>query len=127
LFQHDVGHASVTEALTVLPRNDDRVDWALVDDLCHGTARRREELDAVIAPYLSGWTLQRLASSDRVVLRMALYELTYAPTPPAVVINEAVDLAKRYGTDESGAFVNGVLGAIQRGRSDAVGPRSAPH
>ena len=109
-----------------LTRGDERVDWALVDELCHGTARRQPELDALIAPHLSGWTLDRLASSDRVVLRMALYELTYAPTPPAVVINEAVDLAKRYGTDQSGAFVNGVLGAIQRDRSDAVGPQSSP-
>jgi N utilization substance protein B len=127
LFQHDVGHAPIAEALAALPRDDDRVDWALVDDLCHGTADRREELDAVIAPHLSGWTLERLASSDRVVLRMAVYELSHTPTAAAVVINEAVDLAKRYGTDDSGAFVNGVLGAIQRGRSGVVGRQPTPH
>jgi N utilization substance protein B len=126
LFQHDVGHAPIGEALAVLPRDDVRVDWAFVDELCRGTARRQPELDGVIASHLSGWTLERLANSDRVVLRMALYELTHLPTPAAVVINEAVDLAKRYGTDDSGAFVNGVLGAIQRERSGAIGSRSSP-
>jgi N utilization substance protein B len=126
LFQHDVGHAPINEALAAFSRSDDRIDWALVDELCHGTARRQQDLDALIAPHLSGWTLERLASSDRVALRMALYELLHTTTPASVVINEAVDLAKRYGTDESGKFVNGVLGAIQRERSGAIGSRSSP-
>ena len=125
LFQHDVGHAPINEALAALARDDGRVDWAFVDDLCRGAARLQQELDALIARHLAGWTLDRLASSDRVVLRMALYELMHTTTPPAVVINEAVDLAKRYGTDESGAFVNGVLGAVQRERT-AIGSRSSP-
>jgi transcription antitermination protein NusB len=126
LFQHDVGHAPINEALAALPRDDHRIDWALVDELCRGAAGRQQDLDALIARHLSGWTLERLASSDRVVLRMALYELIHTSTPAAVVINEAVDLAKRYGTDESGAFVNGVLRVIQRERSDAIGSRSSP-
>jgi N utilization substance protein B len=60
------------------------------------------------------WPIDRLANTDRSVLRLAAYELLHTETPPQVVINEAVELAKRYGTEDSGRFVNGVLGALAR-------------
>lgn len=119
LFQHDVGRLPVDEALAVARGAGGGADWHLVEDLCTGTARHMEELDRIIERHLSGWTLDRLASADRVVLRMALYELRYLGTPPGVAISEAVELAKRYGTGESGRFVNGVLGAIVREESRA--------
>jgi N utilization substance protein B len=125
LFQHDVGRVPVAEALELARREETGGDWAFVEALCFGVAQRRPELDAVIAAHLAGWTLDRLANIDRVILRMALYELCYLPTPPGVVINEAVELAKRYGTDASGRFVNGVLAAIHRERSRAAGSESA--
>jgi N utilization substance protein B len=126
LFQHDVGHLPVNEALDLANRHDPQVDWPFVEALCRGVAEHRAELDALIARHLIGWTLDRIASSDRVVLRLALYELRYLSTPPGAVINEAVELAKRYGTDESGRFVNGVLGAIHREGSHAAGSQPAP-
>jgi N utilization substance protein B len=123
LFQNEVGRLPIQEALALARRDEPGVDWTFVEELCRGVAGRRADLDGLISPHLSGWTLERLASVDRVILRMALYELRYFVTPPAVVINEAVELAKRYGTDESGRFVNGVLGAIFREGSHAPGPR----
>lgn len=126
LFQHDVGRVPIEEAIAGARADDPSIDWAFVDALCRGVARHRAELDALIAPHLSGWTLERLASVDRVILRMALYELRHFATPPGAVINEAVELAKRYGTDESGGFVNGVLGTIVREESRAGGSGPAP-
>ena len=76
---------------------------------------RLEEIDALIQSYLKkNWTLLRLASADRNILRLAVYELKFAEDkiPVGVAINEAVKLAKKYGTDDSGRFVNGVLDAI---------------
>ncbi|MBL8048710.1 MAG: transcription antitermination factor NusB [Chthonomonas sp.] len=71
-------------------------------------------IDSVITPHLArGWTLDRIAMTDLTALRMAVFELYHVPSiPPRVTINEAVNLAKRFGTPESGKFVNGVLGAI---------------
>jgi len=81
-----------------------------VRDLVLGTLEHSDESDALIAPLLQGWTLDRLPTIDRLVLRMSVYELTYhRETPRAVVLNEAVELAKKFSTDDSGRYVNGVL------------------
>lgn len=83
---------------------------AFLGELVLGTLDYGAEADALIAPLLQGWTLERLPTVDRLVLRMALYELNRRrDTPRAVVINEAIELAKKYSTEESGGFVNGVL------------------
>ncbi len=119
LFQHDVGRVPVDEALAIARSGGSGAEWTMAEALCTGTALHVEELDRIIERHLSDWTLDRLASADRVILRMALYELRYMGTPPGVVISEAVELAKRYGTGESGRFVNGVLGAIVREGSRA--------
>jgi N utilization substance protein B len=74
-----------------------------------------EEIDGLIAEHARGWSLERMAMTDRNVLRLATAELLTEPqTPTAVVLDEAVELAKRFGTDDSGRFVNGVLAAIAR-------------
>lgn len=84
-------------------------------DLVAGVADHQEALDPVIAANAKGWTLQRMPSIDRTVLRIAAFELSERPdVPVAVVIDEAVELAKRFSTDDSGRFVNGVLSAIAR-------------
>ena len=77
-----------------------------------GVSARREELDARIEAVSERWPLHRMAAVDRAILRLALYELEYEARPTAVVIDEAVELAKRYSTRDSGAFVNGILAAL---------------
>lgn len=90
-------------------------DYRFFDELVAGASARRGELDSLIEGHAEGWPLHRMAVVDRNLLRLALYELTAEPkTPAAVVINEAVELAKAYGTAESGKFINGILGRIAR-------------
>ncbi|MFZ5453182.1 MAG: transcription antitermination factor NusB [Thermodesulfobacteriota bacterium] len=82
--------------------------------LVEGVATHLEELDALIARHSEHWRLERMAAVDRNLLRLAAYELLYEPKiPPKVVINEAVELAKLYGTEVSGAFVNGILDRLR--------------
>ncbi len=87
---------------------------AFLNDLVAGVASHLNELDELLRRFSEHWRLERMTLVDRNLLRLAAYELLYEPeVPPKVVINEAVDLAKRYGTEESGAFVNGVLDHIR--------------
>jgi N utilization substance protein B len=90
-------------------------------ELVRGTIGQTEALDALIGRHASNWRVDRLAVIDRLILRMAAWELGHVPdTPPAVVLNEAIELARAFGTDESPRFVNGVLDAIHRAlRPDA--------
>jgi N utilization substance protein B len=81
--------------------------------LVEGVAENQGRLDEVIAAHAKGWTLARMPTIDRTVLRIAGFELLGRPdVPVAVVLNEAVELAKRFSTDDSGRFVNGVLSAL---------------
>lgn len=85
----------------------------LTRTLVEGVGSRRSELDAAIARHSRGWTIERMPLIDRTVLRIAGFELLARPdVPVAVVLDEAVELAKRFSTDESGRFVNGVLAAL---------------
>lgn len=89
-----------------------------VGALCRGVAARLSEIDSTLAQFTTDWSGERLAATDRSVLRMAAYEILYCgDTPVAVAINEAVNLAKKFGTQESGKFVNGVLGSLARQRA----------
>jgi N utilization substance protein B len=90
-------------------------DTAFIERLVKGTIEHVEELDTVLQPLAPEWPIPQIARMDRVVLRMGLYELTYeTATPPKVVINEAVELAKAFGGDNSSKFINGVLGSAYR-------------
>jgi N utilization substance protein B len=85
----------------------------LTTQLVSGVGEHRERLDAAIASRAKGWTLERMPVIDLNVLRIASYELAERPdVPVAVVLDEAVELAKRFSTDDSGRFVNGVLSAL---------------
>jgi len=87
-------------------------------ELVDGVYAVREQLDAKIAEAAERWRIERMAVVDRNVLRMALYEMNRQPqTPAAVVIDEAIEVARRFGSEESAKFVNGVLDALRR---DAV-------
>lgn len=80
--------------------------------LVSGVLQHREHLDALIQKHAPAWPVSQIAIVDRNILRIALYELSGATaTPPKVAINEAVDLAKQFGSDNSSRFINGVLGA----------------
>jgi len=94
---------------------------AMAERLVAGAHARVPELDAAIAGAAANWRLDRIAPVDRTILRLGAYELAAEPhTPPAVVLDEAVELAKRFGEADSPAFVNGVLDAIRR--SLRIGP-----
>ncbi len=82
-------------------------------DLVSGVGAHLEEIDERIRRFARGWALERMPVLDRTVLRMGIYELLHHPdVPTGVVISEAVELAKRYSTDDSGRFVNGMLSSI---------------
>jgi N utilization substance protein B len=87
----------------------------LVRLLVEGVADHEPDLDEIIARYASGWSLERMPTLDLLILRLATFELrNRAEVPIAVAIDEAVELAKRFSTDDSGRFINGVLASIAR-------------
>ena len=94
-------------------------DKTFLENLTFGVRERQEELDGVIAQYAQGWALNRLAKVDLTILRMAVYEIRYMPEiPVGATVNEAVELAKRFGEDKSPGFINGILGSVARARSN---------
>jgi len=87
---------------------------AYLQELVAGVDSHLDELDAFIVRFSEHWRLERMTVVDRNLLRLAIYELLYQPRiPPKVVINEAVELAKRYGSEASGGFVNGILDQVR--------------
>ena len=115
----------------VLKRNvaryaDPLDDKAFVSRIVHGVSKTASELDATLGPIAPEWPIDQIARIDRVILRMGLYELTYErDTPPKVVINEAVELAKAFGGESSSKFINGVLGTALKRRDGETGDESA--
>jgi len=83
-------------------------------ELAEAVSARAQELDAAITAAAEGWTADRLGAVERNVLRIGTYELEAESVPPEVAINEAVELAKRYATEDAGRLVNGILGRIAR-------------
>lgn len=118
LYQIDVGgkpiEEAVEEVLSVAALEPTDAD--LVRQLVQGVFQTQlTELDPLIQQYSRGWTIDRMAVIDRNLLRLAIYELRHNPEQPyKVVINDAIELAKKYSTAESGRFVNGILGAVVR-------------
>ncbi|MBE9565697.1 MAG: transcription antitermination factor NusB [Proteobacteria bacterium] len=123
LFQVDVGGMKSEEAIDLAfaqePR--DAQTLAFARDLVEGVVNQRARIDAVIEKYARDWTLERMANIDRNVLRLAICELLFMPDiPPSVTVDEAVELAKKYSTAESGRFVNGILGNLVRHLDDEL-------
>jgi N utilization substance protein B len=117
LFQWEVGaHSPEKVVASFLPghnANADVKDFAR--GLFEGTVEHVESIDPLLRRHAEHWKLERMAAVDRNVLRLALYELLHHPeTPPAVVINEALELARRFSAAESVEFVNGVLDAVRK-------------
>ena len=82
--------------------------------LARGAVSALSEIDLLIAQHTDNWRSERLAVVDRLIMRLAVYELLFEKTPPAVVINEALELAKTFSGDRAVAFINGVLDAVRR-------------
>jgi transcription antitermination protein NusB len=124
LFQIDMGGSEIAEATSTFWEGKRVTIEArrFAESLAQGTIAHLTEIDARLREGLVHWRLPRIAAVDRSVLRMAVYELLHEKeTPPVVVIDEAIELAKRYGGEESGLFVNGVLDGIRK-RLAAPGP-----
>lgn len=85
---------------------------AFAKELITGVVAHRTPLDETLAAHAKNWRLERMATVDRNVLRLAVFELCYSTTPAAVVIDEAVELARRFGGEKSPSFVNGILDAV---------------
>jgi len=84
------------------------------NDLFEGAAKDVAALDEIIVKQAINWRFERLAAIDRAILRLAIYELRVADTPPKVVLNEAVEMAKKFSSEEAGSFVNGILDAVHK-------------
>jgi transcription antitermination protein NusB len=108
----------------VLARNISRYeetieDKAFIENLVRGVDTKASELDDIIRPVAPEWPIEQIARMDRVILRIGVYELMFDNSvPPKVVINEAVELAKAFGGDNSSKFINGVLGTVLRNQEE---------
>ena len=121
LFQWDMRKQPVDESIAafygslyseenaVRPERDE-----FLEQLVRGTVEKSGEIDALISGHAEHWRIERMPAVDRNILRLAIYELRNTDTPPAVAIDEALELARRFSTEESVQFVNGVLDAVNK-------------
>jgi N utilization substance protein B len=121
LYQTEVGRAGAYEAIaTYWPAHDAANELPetmreFANGLVRGTLDRRQEIDGILSAHTQNWRIERMAVIDRLILRLAVYEfLAETKTPPRVVINEALELARSYSGEEAVAFVNGVLDAVRK-------------
>lgn len=113
LFQIDVSEvepdAAIEHVLDEAPSND------FLNELVNGVVINKAVIDETIKKHLENWTIERLATVDRNLLRLSVYELLFCKdTPPNVVIDEGIEIAKMYGDDQSSKFINGVLSKIKQ-------------
>ena len=94
------------------------IDNDFVKDAVYGVITNQADIDSIINKYMNNWTIDRLGYTDQAILRLATYELNYTDTPPIVVINEAVELAKDYSDDDVKKMINGVLDKIYHAKVD---------
>ena len=129
LYEHDFrgGEGEDVHVVEILDRNlaefsDSIDDTNFVRDVVAGVQENQADIDAVIAPAAPEWPVEQIAKIDKIILRIGVYELVIKrDVPPKVAINEAVELAKTFGGENSSKFVNGVLGTIYR-KSDFYEP-----
>ncbi|WP_145045305.1 MULTISPECIES: transcription antitermination factor NusB [Paenibacillus] len=125
LYQMEMNEVSASEAVNMLineAAEENETDVVIRDadtmrtyvtDIVQGTWNQKEAIDGLLVDYLKGWQISRLSRVDRQILRLATFEMVFREDVPAkVAVNEAIELSKHFGTDESGKFVNGVLGRM---------------
>lgn len=135
LYEQDFRIECQDQALVldeVLERNISRYsetidDKVFIEKLVHGVSGRQSEIDDIIRPVAPEWPIEQIARVDRVILRIGVYELLFDnQVPPKVVINEAVELAKAFGGENSSKFINGVLGTVLRNHDADTKPKPKP-
>ncbi|KGP70985.1 transcription antitermination factor NusB [Pontibacillus yanchengensis] len=111
IFQMDINEMSAEEAIqNVMEDEDQPVHDAFVNQLVYGVYENKEVIDQKITDNLEKWSFNRIASVEKTLLRMAVYEMDFVEDiPMKVTLNEAIELAKVFGDDKSGSFINGVL------------------
>jgi len=119
LYQLEIAKGEVTEAITDFwDENETETDKTIrdfADTLVRGTRGNLAKIDEIISKYADNWQISRMAVIDRNIIRLATYEMLFIEDiPPKVSINEAIELAKKYGDTESNKFVNGVLDKIKK-------------
>jgi transcription antitermination protein NusB len=116
LFQWDVSQQEPEKLETKFWRGAKAADLtrAFANKLFEGAAGEVTVLDEIIGKHIENWRFERLAAIDRAILRLAIHELRASDTPPKVVLNEAIELAKKFSSEDSGAFVNGILDAFRK-------------
>jgi transcription antitermination protein NusB len=122
LFQWDFNSAPSQDVSLTLEENVKEFapqtgDYSFMANLLHGVLEKQEKLDAIIVEAAPDWPLDKISTVDRNILRLGLFELLFSSrqeVPPKVAINEAIELAKSFGGDSSGRFINGVLGAVYK-------------
>jgi N utilization substance protein B len=126
LYQIDVTASALDEALSRFWKSFEPVEREVMDlteTLVRGVAEHRRTIDGAIEAVSTNWRLDRMARVDRNILRLAVHELLHRPEVPVkVVINEAIELGKKYGSESSGAFINGVLDKIAKSLPPARRP-----
>lgn len=123
LFQAEVGRFSADEVLETVHEavRTEAEDWTYVQATVRGVSSDMERLDRIIGFLAEGWRLDRLAKVDKNVLRMALFELIQHPEfPTQTVVNDAIEIARKYSMEDSGKFVNGILGSFLRRREELL-------
>ena len=108
-------YSELAQEHEVYAERPSRAQLGFIDDVVSGVANRQEELDAEISKYAVGWDISRISRLTRCVMQLAIFETMYMDDVPAgVAVSEAVRLAKKYDGDDTGAFVNGILGSFVR-------------
>ncbi len=129
LFQRDLNPDADAEVEHVFLRSRLKHNPAVVgfaESLVAGIQKHRESIDQALGDTVDNWRLERMAATDRSILRLATYEMLFTDTPPRVAVNEAIELAKRFGTGNSAQFVNGVLDRLMKSRLPVSEASPAP-
>jgi N utilization substance protein B len=128
LFQWEIGRQDprrIEDGFWRIARSE-KTTRAFANELFEGTVAGRSELDALVEARTENWRPERMAVIDRAILRLAAYELRAAKTPPKVVVNEAIELAKKFSSAEAGAFINGILDSLLRSLQKQEKVRATP-
>ncbi len=118
LFQINVFKNKVEYDINEIIKNNLEIDNEFVKDIVFGVVTYQDEIDLLANKYLNDWDISRLGNTDQSILRMAIYELIYTNTPAVVVINEAIELAKKYSDDKIYKMINSVLDKIYKNKVD---------